>query len=138
MGHAEGEEHLDGRIRLSRLGGDAAAGAFRGGDARGRVAWPARGIAFTSTHVVEFARAGVRRGFHRHPRGAEHLYVFAGGLRMVAEAGGVRVELRLEEGDRVSIAPGVAHGFTALEPTVAVAYGEGPDPLADKEPAPEL
>lgn len=69
------ESYLDGELTVEQLGGDPAAGLFRGADARGSVAWLARGGTYQYLHVAEFAEAGVRRGFHLHANHTEHFYV---------------------------------------------------------------
>lgn len=130
--------YLDGGLTVEVLGGDAGAGPFRGGDARGAVAWLARGEPFAYLHAVEFAGPGVRRGFHAHLEHREHLYVFSGSLHLLAEAGGERVELTVEAGSLAVFAPGVAHALVALAPTFAVAFGNGSDPIRDTVPRPDL
>jgi quercetin dioxygenase-like cupin family protein len=131
--------YLDGWVRVERLGRERVDGRFRGGDLRGEVAWLASGHAYEHLHVVEFAAAGVRRGFHRHVAHRETLYVFTGALRCLASRPGrARLERLLEAGDLVTMAPGLAHGFVAREPSIAVAMGTGSDPVEDCVAAPEL
>ncbi|MDB4950804.1 MAG: hypothetical protein JWM27_3453 [Gemmatimonadetes bacterium] len=131
-----------GGMVIERLGREASGGRFRVEDERGAVAWLARGRAYEHLHAIEFRAAGVRRGFHAHPATTETLYVMAGRLMLFArgsEDGGT-VSAELSAGDVATFAPGVAHGFVALEPAFAVALGTGADPLAEggTVPAPDL
>ena len=133
--------YLGGAVRVERLERERGPdGRFRTGDLRGEVAWIASGQHYEHLHVIEFAAAGVRRGFHRHLASREDLYVFRGSIHFLARAagGGPRLELDLEAGDLVAIGPGVAHGFIAREPALAVAMGIGQDPVVDVHPAPDL
>ena len=132
--------YLDGRVTVETLGRDPTAGRFHTGDDRGAVAWLARGEGYDYIHVIEFARAGVRRGFHAHPDHTESLYVFSGTLRMLAREaeGGETVRIDLHAGEMATFAPGVAHGFEALEPSVAIALGRGGDPFDGTVPVPDL
>lgn len=132
------ESYLDGAVTVEELGGDPSAGRFRAADARGAVAWLARGGSYQYLHVVEFAEAGVRRGFHVHADHAEHLYVFLGSLRLLARKDGERVDLELSAGHLAVLGPGVAHGLIAREPAVAVILGHGSDPVHDVQPVPDL
>ena len=132
------QSYLEGELTVRQLGGDPSAGPFRAGDARGAVAWLARGEAFHYLHAVEFAEAGVRRGFHVHPNHTEHFYVFTGSLRLLARTDGEIVDVILSAGDLAVFNPGVAHGLIAQEPTVALAFGNGADPIHDTLPAPDL
>ncbi len=132
------QSYLDGAVRVEVLGGDAAAGLFRGGDARGGVAWLSRGESFAFLHVVEFRAAGDRRGFHVHGGHDERFYVFSGAVRLLAAVGGERAEIVLSQGSLASVAPGVAHGFIAETPALAVSFGSGTDPMLDSAPAPAL
>lgn len=130
--------YLDGGLTVEVLGGDAAAGLFRAADARGGVAWLARGEPFAYLHAVEFRAAGDRRGFHAHAAHRERLYVFSGALRLLAEAGGETVDVVLEAGSLATFAPGVAHGLIAESPAFAVSFGSGADPIHDSTPRPDL
>lgn len=123
---------------MEQLGGDAAAGLFRAADARGSVAWLARGGAYQYLHAAEFTEAGVRRGFHVHANHTEHFYVFLGSLRLLARKDGQTVDLVLSAGTLAVMAPGVAHGVIAREPAVAVILGHGADPIHDVQPVPDL
>jgi quercetin dioxygenase-like cupin family protein len=130
--------YLDGGLTVEVLGGDSALGLFRAGDARGGVAWLARGAPFDYLHVVEFSAAGARRGFHVHDGHHERLYVFSGTIQLFAERGGETVEVALEAGSLVAIAPGVAHGLIAASPALVVSFGTGTDPMSDITPRPDL
>jgi quercetin dioxygenase-like cupin family protein len=130
--------YLDGGVTVEVLGGDSAAGLFRAGDVRGGVAWLTRGEPFQYLHVVEFRNAGDRRGFHVHHGHDERLYVFSGALRLIAEHNGETLDLRLDAGSLVTFVPGVAHGFIAESPAIAVSFGNGTDPMTDTTPRPDL
>jgi quercetin dioxygenase-like cupin family protein len=130
--------YLDGGLTVEVLGADAGAGRFRGSDARGEVAWLARGEPFDSLHAISFSGPGVRRGFHLHAGHTERLYVASGTLRLLAGRGGETVELTLDAGTLATFAPGVAHGLIAESPAFAVAFGSGTDPVSDTIPCPDL
>jgi quercetin dioxygenase-like cupin family protein len=130
--------YLEGGLTVEALGADPAAGRFRGQDARGDVAWLARGEGFDSLHAISFSGPGVRRGFHLHAGHRERLYVVSGTLRLRASFGGETVEMMLEAGTLATFAPGVAHGLIAESAALAVSFGDGTDPIADTVPCPEL
>ena len=130
--------YLDGALTVEALGGDTGAGPFRAGDARGGVAWLARGEPFAYLHAVEFAAAGVRRGFHAHLGHRERLYLVSGRLRLLASHGGAAVDIMLQAGDLATFAPGVAHGLIAETPAFVVSFGSGTDPIEDSVACPEL
>jgi quercetin dioxygenase-like cupin family protein len=132
------QSYLDGGLTIQALGANTGAGPFRGEDARGSVAWLARGEPFAYLHAIEFAAPGVRRGFHAHPGHRERLYLFSGAVRLLAGHAGATVDLLLQPGDLVTFAPGVAHGLIAETPAFAVAFGSGTDPIADCIACPEL
>jgi quercetin dioxygenase-like cupin family protein len=126
-------------VTLERVGATPADGRFRSADARGEVAWPAIGEPTEYVHVIEFATPGVRRGFHRHTRHRERVYLFRGALSVRARLGaGPAVELTLAAGDLVSFAENVSHGFVSLEPSLAVALGTGSNPMDDTVADPGL
>lgn len=131
---------LGGALVVERLGETADAGRFHTADARGAVAFLARGSAYEHLHVVEFREAGVRRGFHLHRGHREELYLFQGRVELVARAaeGGETVRVELRAGDLATFAPGTAHGLVSLAPAVAVAMGTGTDPIGDTVPVPGL
>jgi quercetin dioxygenase-like cupin family protein len=129
---------LDGALTVQALGANTGAGPFRAEDARGGVAWLARGEPFAYLHAIEFSAPGVRRGFHAHPGHAERLYLFSGTVRLLAGHAGATVEITLRAGDLAAFAPGVAHGLIAETPAFAVAFGDGTDPITDSIPCPEL
>jgi uncharacterized RmlC-like cupin family protein len=130
--------YLDGGLTVEVLERDAAVGLFRAEDARGGVAWLARGEPYAYLHAVEFRAAGDRRGFHLHAGHRERLYVFSGALRLLARRGEETVDVDLDAGCLATFAPGVAHGLIAKSPAFAVAFGSGTDPVADSVPCPEL
>jgi dTDP-4-dehydrorhamnose 3,5-epimerase-like enzyme len=132
--------YLEGLVSVERLEREPSDGRFRTADERGAVAWLARGRRYDYIHVIEFAREGVRRGFHAHAGHTETLYVFSGRLRTFARQaeGGETVTMALEAGDLATFAPGTAHGFEALEPTIAVALGTGDDPVSGTIAVPDL
>jgi dTDP-4-dehydrorhamnose 3,5-epimerase-like enzyme len=132
--------YLDGAVTVERLGREPVDGRFRSADERGAVAWLARCRRYDFVHVIEFARAGVRRGFHAHAGHTESLYVFSGRLRMLARGagGGETLAMELEAGDLATLGPGVAHGFEALEPAIAIALGTGEDPVGTTVAVPDL
>jgi quercetin dioxygenase-like cupin family protein len=130
--------YLDGGLTVEVLGGDVAAGTFRAEDARGGVAWLARGEPFQYLHAISFSGPGVRRGFHSHPGHRERLYVFSGRLRLTAGQGGETVDVMLDAGTLATFAPGVAHGLIAESAAFAVSFGNGTDPIADTVSEPDL
>jgi mannose-6-phosphate isomerase-like protein (cupin superfamily) len=130
--------YLDGGLTVETLAADAAAGRFRAQDARGDVAWLARGEPFGYLHAISFSGAGVRRGFHLHAGHRERLYVVSGTLRLLASWNGERIEVALEPGSLATFAPGVAHGLVAQSAALAVSFGDGSDPIADTVPCPDL
>ncbi|HEX6912594.1 MAG TPA: cupin domain-containing protein [Longimicrobium sp.] len=132
------QSYLDGAVTVQVPGGDAGAGLFRAADARGGVAWLARGEPFAYLHVVEFRSPGDRRGFHVHAGHDERFFVFSGTVRLLVSKGGVRTEIVLSAGSLAALAPGVAHGFVAETPAIAVSFGAGTDPIHDTAPAPDL
>ncbi len=131
---------LGGAVTVRTLPGPGEGRLFRVEDARGEVAWPVAAEAFAWMHVVEWAEAGIRRGFHRHDAHEEVFYVFRGELRMLARASSSSetVDVEVRAGDRVRFAPGTAHGFVSLTPALGIAVGDGEDPFASTVPTPEL
>lgn len=130
--------YLEGALTVEALDSGCGAGRFRAEDARGGVAWLARGEPFAYLHAVELNAPGVRRGFHAHAGHRERLYLFSGAVRLLARHEGATVEVALRAGELATFAPGVAHGLIAETPAFAVAFGEGTDPIADCVPCPEL
>lgn len=131
--------YLGGALTVEELGPDSGGGGlFRAEDARGGVAWLARGEPFSYLHALEFRSPGDRRGFHVHADYTERLYVFSGTVRMLAARDGERVEVLLTAGCLVTLAPGVAHGVIAETPAFAVGFGSGADPFSHSTPTPDL
>ena len=130
--------YLGGGLTVEVLGGDIAAGLFRGMDARGEVAWLARGEPFQYLHAISFTGPGMRRGFHHHGGHHERFYVFSGTIRLIAERDGETVDLSLPAGSLAIFAPGVAHGLIAESAAFAVSFGAGTDPIIDTTPRPDL
>lgn len=132
------QSYLDGAVTVEVLGGDSAAGLFRAEDARGGVAWLARGEPYTYLHVVAFRAPGDRRGFHVHAGHRERLYVFSGTVRLLASIEGERIDIPLAAGSLAILAPGVAHGLIAETAAILASFGSGTDPIHDTAPAPQL
>ncbi len=130
--------YLEGAVTVETLGPSTGTGLFRAEDARGGVAWLARGEPFAYLHVAEFRAAGDRRAFHAHPEHTERLYLFSGAVRLLARHGGAAIDITLQAGDLAVFAPGVAHGLIAETPALAVAFGNGTDPITGSTPCPDL
>lgn len=133
-------EDFGGRLRVEALPPSARTGRFRASDERGEVAWLIAGTEFDSLHVVEFAHADARRGFHVHHRHEEQLYLFRGRLLLVARdvTTGETITRELREGNLATFAPGIAHGLVSRTPTLAICFGRGAVPFEDVEPVPDL
>lgn len=137
-GRAMERSYLGGAATVRRLGGAGEGERFRAADARGAVAWLARGTPVAYVHAIEFAAAGARRGFHVHAAHAETLYLFSGALDVILRRDGETMRLDLAAGDLLAMAPGVAHGLIAREPSFAIALGDGSDPVIDVTAVPDL
>jgi quercetin dioxygenase-like cupin family protein len=85
--------------------------------------------------VIEFADGAVRGG-HVHDRCREVLYVWSGALDaelLHPQGDGWRLQrAHVPAGSRMTIPPGVAHRFTAREPSVAVCLLAGGVPAEDR------
>ena len=107
-------------------------------DPRGETAIIAEGSKVEFIEYVEFNSQGDVRGGHFHAAYTERFHVLAGQLKAefldtAAERRGTGVEeLTLSAGMTAVIPAGVAHRFTALEPTRAIAFGHGSSPLTDR------
>ena len=106
-------------------------------DERGEVAIVhAHGRPADFIEYLEFRSAGDVRGGHYHRAYTELLYVIDGTLdAQFLDTGEPRAEAAsatLAAGSLVTIAPSVAHRFTALEPARALAFGHGSSPLEDR------
>jgi dTDP-4-dehydrorhamnose 3,5-epimerase-like enzyme len=107
-------------------------------DPRGVTAILAEGSKVEFIEYVEFNSPGDIRGGHFHAEYTERFHVLAGQLKAefldtAEERADADVEeLTLSTGMTAVIPAGVAHRFTALEPTRAVAFGHGSSPLTDR------
>jgi dTDP-4-dehydrorhamnose 3,5-epimerase-like enzyme len=107
-------------------------------DPRGATAIIAEGSNVEFIEYVEFNSPGDVRGGHFHADYTERFHVLAGQLKAefldtAEERAHADVEeLTLSAGMTAVIPAGVAHRFTALAPTRAVAFGHGSSPLADR------
>jgi mannose-6-phosphate isomerase-like protein (cupin superfamily) len=133
-------DYLGAEVQVRRLGPASGGGRFMAEDIRGRVAFPVVAEPFEYMHIVEFARAGVRRGLHAHPHHEEHFLVFRGELRLAARSASSRetVLIELTEGHLVRMAPGVAHALESCGPGTSVHFGRGSNPITDTIQVPEL
>ena len=121
------QKYFGGKLQIESLPRENRDGRFRVSDHRGEVAWPIAGERFEYHHVVEFAQAGDRRGFHVHRQHEELLYVFRGTLQLVVKEmdSGETAVLELAARDLATMAPGVARGLVPAEPTIAISAGRG-------------
>jgi dTDP-4-dehydrorhamnose 3,5-epimerase-like enzyme len=88
--------------------------------------------------LAEFVAAGVVRGGHVHDRCSEVVYVAAGSLDVeLLHLDGHVQRAIVPAGARVRIPPGVAHRFTAREPSRAVCLLAGGDPARDRRIPPD-
>jgi dTDP-4-dehydrorhamnose 3,5-epimerase-like enzyme len=107
-------------------------------DPRGETAILAEGSNVEFIEYVEFNSPGDVRGGHFHADYTERFHVLAGQLKgefldpTSARTGAQVEELTLSAGMTALIPAGIAHRFTALEPTRAVAFGHGSSPLTDR------
>lgn len=132
---------LDGRVTVQTLAEDNdQAGRFSKADDRGRISVLVRESPRTFVELAEFKHPGTRRGFHLHRIYQEELFVVSGSLVVVVEEEASRnhAEFEMAAGDLIQIAPGIAHGFIAQEPSLLVAMGTFADPFKDREPTPNL
>jgi quercetin dioxygenase-like cupin family protein len=132
---------LDGRVTVQALTPDNdLAGRFSKADDRGRISVLVRESPRSFVELAEFLHPGTRRGFHLHRTYQEELFVVSGYLTVVVEedASGNHAEFEIGAGDLLQIAPGIAHGFIAQEPSLVVAMGNQADPFKDREPTPNL
>lgn len=85
---------------------------------------------------AEFREAHVRRGDHFHKHYVEKLYVIRGALLLAVSdmRDQESVTVKLGAGDVVTIQPGIAHGFYALEPSMVLSAGYGDKPFVDRYP----
>lgn len=132
---------LDGRVTVQVLTPDNdQAGRFSKADERGRISVLVRESPRNFVELAEFKHPGTRRGFHLHRKYQEELFVVSGSLTVITEdeASGNHAEFEMAAGDLLQIAPGVAHGFIAQQPSLVVVTGNLTDPFKDREPVPNL
>lgn len=103
----------------------------------GEFAQVANGGAARFVAYLEFlAGPGRSRGNHVHARRTEILYVIRGRLRARWRdvAGGDRVERVLTAGDLVTVSPGCAHAYEAIEYSQAIELSDTPFDPEDVTP----
>ncbi|MEN9676933.1 MAG: hypothetical protein RIS76_2829 [Verrucomicrobiota bacterium] len=132
------QSHLDGGVVLHRLPAIPVSAAS-GSPERKRLLLPAGELAQLTEDKTAFRylaclelREGTERGNHLHRRKQEAFYLMSGVVTLFAldPQGEDRVELPLEAGDLVFIAPGIAHGLRVLQSGFAVEFSPEPfDPL---------
>lgn len=83
-------------------------------------------------------REGTLRGNHRHEQKQESLYLLSGSASVHAldPATGERVEVRLQPGDLIRVAPGIAHALVVHASGMAVEFAPEPFDPADTKPFP--
>ncbi|MBX3731790.1 MAG: cupin domain-containing protein [Verrucomicrobiae bacterium] len=83
-------------------------------------------------------REGTLRGNHRHEQKQEWFYLVAGRVTFFAvdPDSGQRMELKVEPGDLLEVAPGVAHALRVEAPGLAVEFAPQPFDPADTRPHP--
>ena len=94
----------------------------------------ADGTAFRYLACLEL-REGTERGNHLHRRKQEAFYLLSGAVTLFAQDPQQedRVEIPLQAGDLVFIAPGIAHGLRVLQSGFAVEFSPEPFDPADTE-----
>lgn len=135
------QSFLQGKVILEKLPREASEdGRFFGGDERGDVAMFFSGKNVEYVEYAEFKNKGVKRGFHYHNNFTEYACVLYGEIRFVGKVVGSddEIEVLLSEGDILTIKPGVAHGFLALEKSGIIYAGNGQSPFKDRKPFTEL
>ena len=135
------QSHLEGGVVLHRLPAIPVSAAS-GAPERKRLLLPAGelvqltegGTPFRYLACLEL-REGTERGNHLHRRKQEAFYLLSGKVTLfgVDPRREVRVELALEEGDLVFIAPGIAHGLRVVQSGFAVEFSPEPFDPADTE-----
>lgn len=129
------KEFLNGGIKIESFESvPDSQGRFTGGDERGMVSGILHGVSINFVEVAEFVKAGMKRGFHFHEQYEEQLYIISGSLKMIVRSrdGKNTIALDVHIGDLITIAPGIAHGFEAIEKTIIISMGNGTDPFKDR------
>ena len=85
---------------------------------------------------IDSPRTGVDRGHHYHQKKPDRLYVISGEVELLLEdpQTGEKATAHLKAGDRVHIAPGVAHAVRSLTYAQVLEYAPDPYDPADTYP----
>jgi len=85
---------------------------------------------------IDSPRTGVDRGHHYHRKKTDRLYVISGEIELLLEdrQTGEKTTAHLTAGDRVFIAPGVAHAVRSLTHAQVLEYAPDPYDPADTYP----
>jgi len=85
---------------------------------------------------IDSPRTGVDRGHHYHLKKSDRLYVISGEVELLLEdpQTGEKNKAHLKTGDRVLIAPGVAHAVRSLTYAQVLEYAPAPYDPADTYP----
>jgi len=85
---------------------------------------------------IDSPRSGVDRGHHYHQKKTDRLYVISGEVELLLEdpQTGERATVKLDTGDRVLIAPGIAHAVRSLTYAQVLEYALDPYDPADTYP----
>jgi dTDP-4-dehydrorhamnose 3,5-epimerase-like enzyme len=85
---------------------------------------------------IDSPRTGVDRGHHYHRQKADRMYVISGEVALLLEdlQTGEKATAHLQAGDRVFIAPGVAHAVRSLTRAQVLEYAPDPYDPADTYP----
>jgi dTDP-4-dehydrorhamnose 3,5-epimerase-like enzyme len=85
---------------------------------------------------IDSPRTGVDRGHHYHLKKADRMYVISGEVELLLEdpQTGEKATALLKAGDRVFIAPGLAHAVRSLTYAQVLEYAPDPYDPADTYP----
>ncbi len=85
---------------------------------------------------IDSPRTGVDRGHHYHRNKTDRLYVISGEVELLHEdpQTGEKATAHLKTGDRVLIAPGIAHAVRSLSYAQVLEYAPDPYDPADTYP----
>ena len=85
---------------------------------------------------IDSPRTGVDRGHHYHLTKTDRLYVISGEVELLLEdpQTGEKTTAKLKTGDRVLIAPGIAHAVRSLTYAQVLEYAPDPYDPADTYP----